>query len=173
MKTAYLQELPADWQAAAGIFSALGDKTRQKILLIFEPEEALSIKEIAALFPLGRTTIAHHLGVLERVGILVVRRQGRLALYQLCHAPVLDALERLRQLVGEDLEAASNQRWPTREKPKAKPQVKAKTQAKTKKRKTPAPKTHMSDAPLKPKGLKLGRMAKKTQRNTRIFRGKK
>jgi|GEM_PF-546370 len=137
MRTLYLQKLPADWRPAAGIFAALGDETRQKILLLFEPEEALSIKEIAALFPLGRTTVTHHLGVLERAGILVVRREGRLALYQLCHAPVLEALKRLRQLIVDDLKAANS--------------PKRRMQAKTKALKIP----------LKPKRVKLELAAKK------------
>jgi len=103
MRTEYLKKLPPDWQPAAIIFAALGDEIRQKLLLVFEPGEELSIKEMAALFPLGRSTITHHLRVLEKAGILTLRRKGRHALYQLCYAPVLDALERLRQLIVEDL----------------------------------------------------------------------
>ncbi len=102
MRTQYLHELPSHWRPVADIFAALGDETRQKILLLFEPDDELSIKDIAAQFPLGRTTVVHHLAVLEKTGILRVRRSGRLALYSLCHAPVLDALEKLRLLINED-----------------------------------------------------------------------
>jgi len=123
MRTQYLKELPADWQPAAGIFAALGDETRQKILLIFEPKEELSIKEIAAMFPLGRTTVTHHLGVLEKAGILAVRREGRLALYALCYAPVLDALKRLRQLIVNDLKKANSKKQLMRAKTKMKKKV--------------------------------------------------
>ena len=106
MRTQYITELPPDWQPEARIFAALGDETRQKILLLFEPGDELSIKDIAAQFPLGRTTITHHLGVLEKAGILTVRREGRLALYAMSHATVLDALEKLRLFIVHDLDTA-------------------------------------------------------------------
>ncbi len=114
MRTQYLTELPPHWRPVAEIFAALGDETRQKILLLFEPGDELSIKDIAAQFPLGRTTIVHHLSVLEKAGVLAVRREGRLALYTLCHAPVLDALEKLRLLIADDLAAAPKQTAPAR-----------------------------------------------------------
>jgi len=138
MRTQYLKELPADWRPAAGIFAALGDETRQKILLIFEPKEELSIKEIAQMFPLGRTTVTHHLGVLEKAGILSVRREGRLALYKLVYAPVLDALKRLRQLIANDLETANSQRR----------RIQAKVQKQAKK------KANAPGKPAAPQGMK-------------------
>ena len=101
MKTQYLVDLPEDWRPAATIFAALGDATRQKILLLFEPEEELSIKTIADIFPLSRTAIVHHLTVLERAEILTVRRKGKVALYRLREERVLDALNRLRDYVLE------------------------------------------------------------------------
>ncbi len=112
MRTHHLSELPPHWRPAADVFAALGDETRQKILLLFEPGEELSIKDIAARFPFGRTTVVHHLNVLEKAGILAARRSGRLALYTLCHAPVLDALEKLRLLIEDDLSGATPRTMP-------------------------------------------------------------
>lgn len=109
MRTQYLQNLPEHWQPVAAVYAALGDETRQKILLLFEPEEELSIKDIAGQFPLGRTTIVHHLNTLEKAKILSVRRQGRLALYKVDYQIVLDALQNLRQLIDEDLEILARQ----------------------------------------------------------------
>ena len=43
MNTQYLQTLPDDWEAVARVFSALGDATRQKILLLFEPGASISL----------------------------------------------------------------------------------------------------------------------------------
>lgn len=103
MRTQYLKHLPPPWQPVAEIFAALGDSTRQRILLLFEPEEELSIKEIASQFNLGRTTIVHHLAVLEKAGIVSVRREGKLALYSVCHEVVLDAIEKLRLYIVADL----------------------------------------------------------------------
>lgn len=103
MKTHHLHRLPESWLPVAAVFAALGDETRQKILLLFEPGEELSIKDIAAQFPFGRTTIVHHLGMLEKAGILAVRRTGRLALYSIRPGVVLEALENLRLYIAEEL----------------------------------------------------------------------
>ena len=102
MRTTYLHTLPAHWQPVAAVFAALGDETRQKILLLFEPEEELSIKDIAAMFSNGRSTIVHHLSVLEKAGVLAARREGRQALYSIRHENVLDSLEKLRLFIAED-----------------------------------------------------------------------
>lgn len=103
MKTDYIQSLPAHWQPIAEIFSALGDATRQRILLLFEPGEELSIKDIVEQFDLSRTTIVHHLAVLEKAGILAVRRAGKLALYRALPEVVLEAIEKLRVYIVEDI----------------------------------------------------------------------
>lgn len=103
MKTQYLHTLPPHWEPIAATFAAMGETTRQRILLLFEPGEELSIKTICEAFPLGRSTIVHHLGVLEKAGILSVRRKGRLALYTVQHATVLDALEKLRSFILEEM----------------------------------------------------------------------
>ena len=104
MRTTYLAALPDHWQPIAAVFAAMGDATRQRILLLFEPGEELSIKDIAAAFDFGRSTIVHHLAVLEKAGILSVRREGRQALYSVCHNIVLDSLEKLRLFIEEDVQ---------------------------------------------------------------------
>jgi DNA-binding transcriptional ArsR family regulator len=101
MNTQHLLSLPPQWQPVAAIFAALGDETRQRILLLFEAGEELSIKSIASRFDLGRTTVVHHLAMLERAGILAVRREGKLALYSARPGVVLDALEKLRLYIEE------------------------------------------------------------------------
>jgi len=105
MKTQYLTSLPPDWQPRAAIFAALGDETRQRILLLFEEGEELSIKDIASQFDLGRTTVVHHLAVLEKANILAVRRAGKLALYSVQPGAILDALESLRLYIEEEYTA--------------------------------------------------------------------
>ena len=96
MKTDYIHELPQDWLPAARVFAALGDPWRQKILLLFEPNEELPIKDIADIFPLSRTAIVHHLTVLERAEVLQSRREGKASLYSLRPGMVLAALDALR-----------------------------------------------------------------------------
>lgn len=107
MRTEYLNMFPKDWKPAARVFSALGDTTRQQILLLFEPGEELSIKDISSMFSLGRSTIVHHLSVLEEAGVLSTRRKGREALYSIMYERVLDSLERLRLFIESDMNMLS------------------------------------------------------------------
>ena len=79
MNTHYLNGLPQEWTAIAEVFSALGDGTRQTILLLFEPGE--SIEETARrelyeetgaqdfrLYPIGAYAAADNQG--ESQGML-------------------------------------------------------------------------------------------------------
>ena len=93
MKTEYLNELPEHWIDRAEILRALGDTTRQRILLLFEPEEELSIKDIADLFPCSRTNIVHHIEILERAKIMSRTKSGRDVLLRLNKDVLIDALE--------------------------------------------------------------------------------
>ena len=99
MKMEYIRELPQEWLPAAQVFAALGDPWRQKILLLFDPDEELSIKDIAGVFPLSRTAIVHHLAMLERAEILRSRREGRSSLYSVRPGVVLAALDALREYI--------------------------------------------------------------------------
>lgn len=102
MNTQYLETLPASMEPAAKIFAALGDPTRQKILLLFQKDEEISIKTIVELFPFSRTTIVHHLEVLERAGILTPRRDGKIALYHANPDVVLAAVSDLSGYIKEE-----------------------------------------------------------------------
>ncbi len=102
MKIEYKETLPMEWTPTANVFAALGDPMRQKIILLFEEGEEISIKEIAALFPLSRTAIVHHLQVLERAGVLSVRRQGKEALYSVRPETVLTAVTRVRAYIYDN-----------------------------------------------------------------------
>ena len=108
MRTEYINAFPKEWEPAARVFSALGDTTRQQILLLFEPGEALSIKDVSSMFPLGRSTIVHHLSVLENAGVLSMRRQGRETLYSIVYEQVLDSLERLRLFIENEMTILSD-----------------------------------------------------------------
>ena len=99
MNRPFIEHLPEDWLPAAAVFAALGDPMRQKILLMFSSGEELSIKQIVEAFPLSRTAIVHHLGVLERADVLASRRDGREALYSVKPKTVLAALDALRDYI--------------------------------------------------------------------------
>lgn len=95
MFTRYLKKLPPDWNRTAQIFTALGDPHRQKILLLFEPDEQLNITQIAAVIPLSRSAVVHHLRVLKEAGILKLERSGKESLYRINPAPLKQALTTL------------------------------------------------------------------------------
>ena len=63
-------------------FSSLGDVTRLKILKIIGDEELCSCEVMAAL-DLTQPTTSHHLGILERAGVLSSRRDGKWVFYRI------------------------------------------------------------------------------------------
>ena len=63
-------------------FSSLGDITRLKILKIIGDEELCSCEVMAAL-ELTQPTTSHHLGILERAGVLSSRRNGKWVFYRI------------------------------------------------------------------------------------------
>ncbi|MGA3110366.1 MAG: metalloregulator ArsR/SmtB family transcription factor [Candidatus Bathyarchaeia archaeon] len=63
-------------------FSSLGDVTRLKILKVIGDEELCSCEVMAAL-GLTQPTTSHHLGILERAGVLSSRRDGKWVFYRI------------------------------------------------------------------------------------------
>jgi DNA-binding transcriptional ArsR family regulator len=58
------------------VFFALGDATRQQIIVLLEKTGSLNVSELANRLPLSRPAISHHLRVLRQAGLVDVRRQG-------------------------------------------------------------------------------------------------
>lgn len=77
MKTQFASALPPDWESLAAVFSALGDPYRQRILLMFEPGEHLTVKQLSDILPLSRTAVLHHVRALQGAGLLESVKQGR------------------------------------------------------------------------------------------------
>jgi DNA-binding transcriptional ArsR family regulator len=77
MSRRYSRKLGNDWTTRGRVFMALGDEHRQRILLMFERGEELTIKDIAEASPLSRTAVAHHVRVLRESGVLVAEKRGR------------------------------------------------------------------------------------------------
>jgi DNA-binding transcriptional ArsR family regulator len=59
------------------IFVALGDEHRQRILLLFEPDERLNVGQIAEVSTLARSTVSHHLKILHESGVLASEKIGK------------------------------------------------------------------------------------------------
>jgi DNA-binding transcriptional ArsR family regulator len=82
-------------------FSALGDTTRLKILKIIEDEELCSCEVMAAL-ELTQPTTSHHLGILERAGLLTSKRKGKWVFYRIANSKIHALISKSLDLAGED-----------------------------------------------------------------------
>ena len=102
MATGYSKSLPKRWQGLARVFTALGDEHRQRMLLMFERGEELTIKEVADSVPLSRTAVAHHLGVLRDSGVLLEEKRGKEVYLRANPELVLEAIEGLRSYIKEE-----------------------------------------------------------------------
>jgi DNA-binding transcriptional ArsR family regulator len=82
-------------------FSALGDTTRLKILKVIAGEELCSCEVMAAL-ELTQPTTSHHLGILERAGLLSSRRRGKWVFYRIANSKVQALVAKSSNLAGEN-----------------------------------------------------------------------
>ena len=104
MSRKYHAALPRKWHGLARVFSAVGDEQRQRILLMFEREEELTIKDIFEACPLSRTAVTHHIRVLREAGVLVAEKRGKEVFLKPDPDVVLDAMDRLRGYIEEELQ---------------------------------------------------------------------
>jgi len=102
MSRRYSKALPARWRGLAKVFTALGDEHRQRILLMLEHGDELTIKDIVDRVPLSRTAFSHHVRVLRESGVLRAEKRGR-EVYLIPNPKlVLDAVEGLRTYIREE-----------------------------------------------------------------------
>jgi ArsR family transcriptional regulator len=81
-------------------FSALGDATRLKMLKLIADEELCSCEVMAAL-ELTQPTTSHHLGILERSGLLTSKRNGKWVFYKIANSKVHNLIHKGFSLVEE------------------------------------------------------------------------
>ena len=72
------------------VFFSLADKTRLTILELLDEE--LCSCEIMAALGLTEPTTSHHLGILERSGLIASRRDGKWVFYRLANPDVKGVL---------------------------------------------------------------------------------
>jgi len=82
------------------VFKALADPTRRAVLKALR-EGPLSAGEIAERFPLARSTLSQHLGVLREAGLVEVERDGKRRIYRLSASVVEELLAFLLELKEE------------------------------------------------------------------------
>jgi len=95
-----IDEEETDYRSLEAFFAALGDATRLKMLKIIGDEELCSCEVMAAL-ELTQPTTSHHLGILERVGLLTSRRNGKWVFYKIANAKVDNLINRGFSMMGD------------------------------------------------------------------------
>jgi DNA-binding transcriptional ArsR family regulator len=103
MSKRYNRKLPSEWTVRAQVFTALGDEYRQRMLLMFECDEELTIKDIAVACTLSRTAVAHHLRVLRDAGVLKAEKRGQSVYLRPNPKIVIDAIEGLLDYIQQEL----------------------------------------------------------------------
>jgi ArsR family transcriptional regulator, arsenate/arsenite/antimonite-responsive transcriptional repressor len=93
MRIQFADSIPLEWNRFAAVFFAMGDGYRQRIMLLFEPGEQLTIKQVAECLPLSRTAALHHIRVLQEAGLIATQKRGREVYLSACKATLIDALE--------------------------------------------------------------------------------
>lgn len=101
--------MPKEWQRFAKFFAALGDTTRQQILLVFEPGEEICVNEIARLFSLSRPAISHHLKVLRDAELLTCEKRGKEVYYRVNAAHCAGVLETVYRFVASNRQSPNEQ----------------------------------------------------------------
>src|SRR3982750_2660159 len=101
VRQTYSRAIPRAWQRTAGMFVALGDPHRQRIVLMFDPGERLTVGDIVAASPLSRTAVAHHLKVLREAGVLHAQKVGKEVWYRPDPQAVRDALRAVMDYLAD------------------------------------------------------------------------
>lgn len=73
-----LNKIVEGFQKCRNAFTAIGDETRQLILLVLLENDLSGIRvgEIAQKTHLTRPSVSHHLQILKEAGIVAMRREG-------------------------------------------------------------------------------------------------
>lgn len=91
--------------ALAGVFAALGDPTRLKLVAVLCAGGAFSIAQLTANTDISRQAVTRHLQVLAQVGIVHDVKQGRERLWQLEPGQIEEA-RRTLEIIGREWEVA-------------------------------------------------------------------
>jgi DNA-binding transcriptional ArsR family regulator len=104
----YAKALPKAWKGLAGVFTALGDEQRQRILLMFGRGKELTIKQVLERVlqakQVSRTAIVHHVHVLRDSGVLIAEKRGKEVYLRPDPKAVLQAMEALRAYIKEEFQ---------------------------------------------------------------------
>lgn len=95
--------------ALAGVFAALGDPTRLKLVALLCAGGAFSITQLTANTDISRQGVTKHLQVLAQAGVVRDVKQGRERLWQLDPAQIEEARRSL-EVIGREWDVALGKR---------------------------------------------------------------
>lgn len=104
-RTAGVPKLMRSSADAAGVFAALGDPTRLRLVAVLCAGGALSIAQLTADTEISRQAVTKHLQVLADAGLVRDARLGRERLWQLDPRRIDDA-RRTLEAIGREWEVA-------------------------------------------------------------------
>jgi ArsR family transcriptional regulator len=81
------------------VFRALSDPTRREILRLLRARD-MTAGELADRFPLAKSTLSGHFGVLRHAGLIVAERTGTSIVYSLNLAAYEEALAGVLSVLG-------------------------------------------------------------------------
>lgn len=84
--------------ASTEVFKALSDPVRWEILQQIAAVEELACATLEQTLPVSKPTISYHTKILQQVGLLAVRKEGRNYYYTLRREPLQIALDDLVRL---------------------------------------------------------------------------
>ena len=88
------------WDAT---FKALNDPTRRQILRLLRDGDC-NASEIAAMFPISKPSISHHLDLLKRARLVSATREGQYIIYSLNTTVLDEVITWFLELKGPDEE---------------------------------------------------------------------
>jgi len=95
-----LQSVTDEFEYNAGLFKALADGNRQRLLYLLRDGERC-VSELLPHFEILQPTVSTHLLMLEEQGFLKVRRDGRKRLYSVADPVIYERIDDfLKELSG-------------------------------------------------------------------------
>ena len=79
-----LNRIKEDFINSQKVLQAIGDETRQSILLVLmgtECQTGLRVGEITEQTHLSRPAVSHHLKILREAGVILMRKEGTMNFY--------------------------------------------------------------------------------------------
>jgi ArsR family transcriptional regulator len=86
------------------VFKALADPNRRQILRLLR-KQSMTAGEIAAQFPLAKSTLSGHFSVLKGAGLIDEEKRGNTVVYSLNVSVMEEALAAVMDLLGTNTQA--------------------------------------------------------------------